>query len=406
MKIAIFHLAFVYSGGGEKLVLEEARGLEKRGHQVTIFTPVVDRSRCFPDIINKFPIKTFLPKLPSFIPEWQSFQILLTCVLIPLIAHRFKDFDVILAANQPSPWLAWVIKKMCRVPYVSYLAQPTRFLYPRKIDRETGLRFTGRGRFSPATYLMNLAKPLVNWADQVSIKGADFVLANGDYVKGRLEETYGIEVVSCPAGAWPSAKPLNYADRFSGTLKVADETIEKPFILLTNRHFPQKRFEYVISALPMLIKKVFNLLLVITGGETEYTESLKSLVKQLSLEDKVVFLGLISEKDLGKLYSNAAVYVYTAPEEDFGMGMVEAMAQGTLVVAWNNAGPTGIIKDGKTGLLAEPYETADYADKIAQILADKKSAERIGRQAWEEVKKCFSYKNHIGILEKALVDSQ
>ena len=49
LRIAIFHLGFFYSGGGEKLVLEEIRGLRALGHEVTCFAPYVDRERCFPD---------------------------------------------------------------------------------------------------------------------------------------------------------------------------------------------------------------------------------------------------------------------------------------------------------------------------------------------------------------------
>src|SRR3989344_4389348 len=62
LRIAIFHLAFIYSGGGEKLVLQEAEGLKGLGHEVEIFTSVVKRSNCFPDYIKKFQIKTFLPQ--------------------------------------------------------------------------------------------------------------------------------------------------------------------------------------------------------------------------------------------------------------------------------------------------------------------------------------------------------
>lgn len=403
LKIAIFHLAFIYSGGGEKLVLEEARGLEKKGHQVFIFTPLLDKKKCFPDIINQFEIKTLMPDLPSIIPQWEVFQVLLTCALAPGLAYRFRNFDVILAANQPSLWLAFWVKKFFSVPYVAYLAQPTRVLHQRKIDRETGLIFTKKWGFLPATYLMKMVKPLGNWIDRVSIEKANLVLANGDHARRILEKTYGIKAISCPAGAYPLAKLSNYMDRFQGWLKVNGKTVSKPYILLTNRHFPQKRFEYAITALPAILKKVPNLSLIITGGETNYTQNLKNLVKQLSLEKKVLFLGLVKEKDLEKLYSSAAVYVYTAPEEDFGMGVVEAMAHGTPVVAWGAAGPSKIIKDSKTGFLAKPYETADFTDKIGRIFADRKFAEKIGKAAWKEVKKNFSYENHLQILEAELL---
>ncbi|OGV89157.1 hypothetical protein A2Z41_02350 [Microgenomates group bacterium RBG_19FT_COMBO_39_10] len=401
MKIAIFHLAFIYSGGGEKLVLEEAKGLVKKGHQVTVFSPVIDRKNCFPDLIGQSDVKAILPQLPMIIPEQRAFQVLLACVLAPLLAARFRGFDVILAANQPSLWLALWIKKFFGVPYVAYLAQPTRFLHPRKIDLETGLIFTGRRSFLPATFLMKMAKPLGDWVDRISIKGANLVLANGKHAKKILDRIYSLKVISCPAGAYPLAKSGNYPSRYRGVLKVDDRTISKPYLLLTNRHFPQKRFEYAITALPAILKKFPHLSLVITGGETDYTRDLKNLVKQLSLEERIMFLGLVGEENLGRLYANTVIYVYTAPEEDFGMGMVEAMAYGTPVVAWNNGGPTGIVVNGETGFLARPFEVADFADKIAQLLNDKKLAERMGKTGLKRVKNEFSWEKHLKFLEES-----
>ena len=43
MKTAIIHLGFFYSGGGEKVVFEEVRGLRARGHQVDCYAPFVER---------------------------------------------------------------------------------------------------------------------------------------------------------------------------------------------------------------------------------------------------------------------------------------------------------------------------------------------------------------------------
>ncbi len=52
LRIAILHLAFTYSDGGEKLVLEEARGLQKRGHKTTIFTHILNKKKCYPAVIG------------------------------------------------------------------------------------------------------------------------------------------------------------------------------------------------------------------------------------------------------------------------------------------------------------------------------------------------------------------
>jgi glycosyltransferase involved in cell wall biosynthesis len=405
LKIAVFHLAFIYSGGGEKLVLEEVRGLEKKGHQVSVFTSVLDKRECYPDIIDQFKIQTFLPNLPTFLPQWEVFQVLFVCVLAPLLARRFKNFEVILAANQPSPWLAFWVKKFFGVPYVSYLSQPTRFLHLRKIDRQTGLVFAREKTFTPASFLMKIAKPLANWADQASIKGSNLVLADGDYVKKLLKTAYKIKAVCCPAAASPTKKQPNFVHRYQGKLKVAGKLIFKPYLLLTNRHFPQKKFEDAIAALPAILKKFPKTCLVITGKKTDYTQKLKILIKRLVLEKNVLFLGLVKEKDLERLYSQAAVYIYTAPEEDFGMGVVEAMAHSTPVVAWKKAGPATIVVDGQTGFLAKPLSVADFTAKILKLLANQKLARRFGQQALKRVKKWFSYDQHLKLLETKLKET-
>lgn len=402
LNIAIFHLAFIYSGGGERLVLEEARGLSKLGHEVEIFAPVVSE-KCFPELLREVRVKAFLPQLAFIVPGHESFLILLTCVLAPLFAWRFRNFDVILAANQPSPWLAWWVKKLFGVPYVSYLAQPTRFLYPRKVDVQTGLIFSKKASESISIKFMQAARRFIFGIDRTSIKNSNLILANGEYMKGVLEKVYKIRAMSCPAGAHPTKGVVNYDSRIKGKINIKRKTITRPYLLITNRHFPQKRFEYAISSLASLLGEFPNLTLVITGEETQYTKQVKGLVKQLSLNGKVNFLGLVNEKSLQKLYQNAAVYLYTAPEEDFGMGTVEAMAYAVPVVTWDAAGPSKIIKNGKTGFLAKPYEIADFANKIKRVLSDRKFAENIGEAAREEVKKKFSYENHIRILEAGLL---
>ncbi|OGM22886.1 hypothetical protein A2961_00235 [Candidatus Woesebacteria bacterium RIFCSPLOWO2_01_FULL_39_21] len=392
LRIAIFHLAFIYSGGGEKLVLQEAEGLKGLGHEVEIFTSVVKRSNCFPDYIKKFQIKTFLPQINYIVENHESTLILLSCILAPFFSVRFRKYDVILAANQPSPWMAFWVKNFFGVPYVTYLAQPTRILHQRLIDKKTGLRFAKKTSGSLSTRLLGKFKPFIKWADEVSINNSNAVLSNGDYMKNLLEKIYKIDVVSCPAGV---ASPI------TGYRSLV--TARDYFLLITNRHYGQKRFEYGIFTFSYVLHKNPNFELLITGEETEYTNSLKTLVNQLGLGNKVKFLGYVSEKELGALYRKASVYLYTAPEEDFGMGIIEAMANGAPVVAWNNAGPTGIIENGKTGLLAKPFDIADFSHQVERLISDKSLSSKVCRNAFNKVKSTFSLDNHIKLLDETLL---
>jgi glycosyltransferase involved in cell wall biosynthesis len=177
--------------------------------------------------------------------------------------------------------------------------------------------------------------------------------------------------------------------------------IRRPYVLLTNRHYPQKRFDLAIRAIAEVRKRHPRVQLVIPGPSTSHTASLKGLVTELGLEDAVLFLGPISEEELQSLYEGAAVYVYPAPEEDFGMGVIESMAKGVPVIAWNQAGPTVTVGSG-TGYLAEPLEVSDYASGIAALLDDREKNQATGERAFEWARR-FDWERHIDTIERAVL---
>jgi glycosyltransferase involved in cell wall biosynthesis len=402
MKIAIFHLGFFYSGGGEKLVLEEVRGLRARGHVVTCFAPYVDWKHCFPDIPEMSEVHTLLPPPPAWLPMKDPLWVLLSCMLIPILAWRFRAYDVFFGANQPGPWFAFVLSMILRKPYVIYLAQALRVLHPRTVDVENGMRIReGDTKFINA--LIRCAGRLVDRADRISVRHASIVLTNGEHVSRWIREVYGVENHVCSAGCHPiPLEALKYATRWSGQIHVNGWTIQKPYILLTNRHSPMKRFEYALWALKAIRRKAVNVSLVITGQETEYTDQLRYLVDGLGLSHAVHFVGLVTEIELVRLYQNASVYVYPSPEEDFGMGIIEAMAAGTPVVAWNNGGPTVTVRDGVTGFLVEPYDTEAFAERLLRLASYPQVAERMGRAGHRRARQLFTYERHVELLEQAL----
>lgn len=390
MKIAVFHLGFFYSGGGEKLVLEQVKGLLTRGHKVTCFTPVLDSKACFPEIIGNFEIKPLVFRFPSWVPDWQMLQVFLSCVLFPFFLNRFKGFDVVLAANQPSVFFGWCLKKRWGIPYVSYLAQPTRHLYPRQIDLFTNFELVGGKN---ALLIANMFRAPIKKLDFLTIRQCDSLLTNGDYIGEVIAGIYKRPYVCCSAGAWP-------------TNSLTDRSGRGNYLLITNRHFPQKRFEYGLQVIKLLENCFPELRLVITGNPTSYTEYLKLLANKLGIASKIVFTGLVGEEELLKLYGNALVYLYTAPQEDFGMGVVEAMISGTPVVAWNEGGPSRTIINSETGFLAQPWRVADFADKTRELLLLRDDCYlNICHQARSHAENNYSYFRHHEIVEKSLKDA-
>jgi len=401
-RIAVFHCGFTYSGGGERLVIEEVLGLRRRGYEVECYAPTVDATRCYPDLIGEVRVKTFLPQLPRWFPFREAAQMAATSVLMPLYAWRFRGVDAIVGCNQPSAWIAWWAARLMDVPYVVYLNQPNRLVYPRNIDRQTGWVSNADYRLLAAIVLR--ATRFVAWADRRSVQEADQLLVNGDYIGDIIRTTYRRAAIDCPAGCHVASSgfPLPAESRFGGGLTINGYPIRRPYVLLTNRHYPQKRFDLAIRAVLEVRKSQPRTQLVIPGPPTSHTDSLKTLVRELGLEDAVIFLGAITEDELQSLYEGAAVYVYPAPEEDFGMGVIESMSRGVPVVAWNQAGPTVTVAPG-TGYLAEPLEVDDYAAGIAKLLASRSENQATGQRAFDWARR-FDWERHIDILERAVLD--
>jgi glycosyltransferase involved in cell wall biosynthesis/uncharacterized membrane protein YbhN (UPF0104 family) len=401
-RVAVFHCGFTYSGGGERIVIEEVMGLRRRGYEVECYAPTVDETRCYPDLIGEVRVRTFLPQLPRWFPFREAIQMAATSLLMPLYAWRFRGVDAIVGCNQPSAWIAWWAARLMDVPYVVYLNQPNRLVYPRNIDRETGWVANADYRLLAAIVLR--ATRFVAWADRRSVQEADQLLVNGDYIGDIIRHTYRREAVDCPAGCHVAASgfPLPVEARWAGGFTINGYPIRRPYVLLTNRHYPQKRFDLAIRALAEVRKQHPRVQLVIPGAFTAHTESLKALVAELGLADGVLFLGPITEDELQTLYEGAAVYVYPAPEEDFGMGVIESMAKGVPVVAWNQAGPTVTVGPG-TGHLAEPLDVSDYAAGISRLLDDPAENQATGVRAYEWARR-FDWERHIDVLEREVLE--
>lgn len=404
LNIAIFHLAFIYSGGGEKLVLIEAQGLKKLGHKVTVFTCVYDREKCFADLTKNIKIYEFLPFLGKIFKAHEALRVIITSILAPIFIYKFRKYDCVFAANQPSLWIAFLVKLIFKVKYVGYLAQSTRFLYPRKIDKATGLYFGKKEYVSFSVQIMKVFRKLIKKLDQISIKGAEKILVNGEYMTELIKKVYKVDATNCPAGAKTISKPVKISIRKKGKVKINGYILDKPYILITNRHVWQKRFEYGLTSFLGLLAENCEFYLVISGSLTEYTKELKVMVKRMGLGKKVFFLGYVKDKDLEKLYKNAYIYLYTAPEEDYGMGVLEAMGSGIPVVAWNNGGPSKTILDGETGVLIDFEDIETFTKKLIYLAQDNKLIMKMGKNAILRVKENFSWNNHFIIVEQSLIN--
>ena len=123
--------------------------------------------------------------------------------------------------------------------------------------------------------------------------------------------------------------------------------------------------------------------------------------KKYKLDDSVIFLGYVSEKDKVELYQNASIFVLPSKQEGLGVVILEAMACGLPVVSTQCGGPESIIEDGVNGILTE-FKAAGMADDIEKILINKDLAEELLINGLKTIKEKFSKDAAIGVLKKAI----
>ena len=155
---------------------------------------------------------------------------------------------------------------------------------------------------------------------------------------------------------------------------------EGKIILYVGRIEPLKGLDILISALT-LMEDTSDTRLVIVGGELgkdAEIKRLKSLVRDLDLEEMVTFTGAVSHTALPDYYNAADVFVLPSYHESFGLVALEAMACGTPVAASRVSGLTSFVKEGVTGYLMPWHCPEPFAQRIEMLLSNSSLRRAMG----------------------------
>lgn len=134
------------------------------------------------------------------------------------------------------------------------------------------------------------------------------------------------------------------------------------------------------------ISAVMPAKLLLVGDGPEMTIVCK-LVRQLGLEDQVIFLG--KQENLEELYSISDLMLLLSEKESFGLVALEAMACGVPVIATNVGGIPEVIEDGKTGYTCNVGDIGDISDKAIRLLNDGALHQQFSQQSEVTVKTKF-----------------
>ena len=139
-----------------------------------------------------------------------------------------------------------------------------------------------------------------------------------------------------------------------------------PLFAYLGRLKKYKRVDLILHAFARLAHPTARLEIAGTG---DHRPALEALVRSLDLDDRVRFLGFVSEEDKRALLRRAWCLAFTSPKEGWGITNLEAAACGTPVVASNSPGIRESVRDGETGYLVPHGDVARLSDALGRLAA-------------------------------------
>lgn len=138
-------------------------------------------------------------------------------------------------------------------------------------------------------------------------------------------------------------------------------------VVFVGRLDAQKGVEYLIRAIPNVIKKYRKVHFFILGnGNLEVM--LKNLAKELNILESITFLDMIALEKMAEFYSSADIFCLPSIHEGFPLSIAEALSIGLVIVASATEGIPEAIIENKNGFLITPRNVAELTKKLLKAL--------------------------------------
>lgn len=152
------------------------------------------------------------------------------------------------------------------------------------------------------------------------------------------------------------------------------------------RIHPRKDLETFVRAAAQIVGRAPDTRFAIVGAaeapvEQTYRRHLDGLVRQLGLQDRLVFAG--ARRDVPAVMRALDVFVLTSRHEGFGRVVAEAMATARPMVVTDEGAPPELVGRGRYGLCAAPADPSAFAENILKLLDDPDGAAALGARATE-----------------------
>jgi phosphatidylinositol alpha-1,6-mannosyltransferase len=227
-------------------------------------------------------------------------------------------------------------------------------------------------------------------------EGTDTITYLGEYTRSRIAAALTPDaagrMVQLPPGVDEKTfHPESGGDAVRERLGLA----ERPVVVCVSRLVPRKGQDTLILAMPSILARVPDAVLLIVGGGP-YAKELRKLAAETGVANSVRFTGPVPWSELPAHYGAGDVFAMPCRTrrggldvEGLGIVYLEASATGLPVVAGDSGGAPDAVLDGETGWVVRGGPAAlaarESADRVVTLLLDPELRRRMGSRGREWV---------------------
>ena len=180
---------------------------------------------------------------------------------------------------------------------------------------------------------------------------------------------------------------------------------QNPTILAHGSIKAMKRTDHIITAFEIAKEKIEDLKLIISGApEGRYGAKVLDMIMNSKYHDSIEYLGRVSDEKKIELMQKSHLIALTSIKEGWGIVVTEANSQGTPAVVYNVDGLRDSTRNNLTGLVSKHNTPIALAERIVELLSDKKKYTKLQKAGWEwskEINFENSFKDFINAINNS-----
>ena len=261
-----------------------------------------------------------------------------------------------------------------------------------KIAKKLGLPIMGTNHFLPQNILLHLPIPgwgmkqvdWLLWQTMLDVyRHLDFVTTPTETaakILRRQKLTVPIQAVSCGVNLsrFRPHQPGQRAEIF----RRYNLDPQKITLLYVGRIDPEKELDTLIQAVYQLHRNDVQLAIV---GQGKYQHTLQSLIRNLGVEEQVIFTGYVPADDLPILLNTIDIFAMPSKAELQSIATLEAMASAKPILAANACALPELVENGHNGYLFIAGNIQNAAQRLAQLIDERAKWTSMGRASLAKV---------------------